>query len=603
MKKAFTKKRIKTLSSKKINIFIGIFIFFFIFLITAIVFLMPRGPKKTGIGTLRTDYVEVKVELNEPPNILAVSHSPDPQAGGSSINFTSTASDPNPGDTIKLYICKYGDCSNCGPGNTTDCLAVTSTGVIVDPSASYTCPSPCANPSTNNYWAKVCDRGDLCSSIITGGGGSFSCKKEDGCSETDATKCYSGKSYDGVCCNVDCLGTCQACNLTGSVGTCTVRPSGDTTECDICKQCDGSNIDCQSITAANGKDCNQACTKCLSGSCVFRDAGDNVECSDPVCFECTGNNPDCQPVIMGEYTGPFQVWGTWVRWQSRDYAGNLEAVKSKQINVVSNLPPEAQVLTAQTQGSFCCGVTGYPPVILSWQYSDADGNDQSDYQVQIATNSGFTNIIDDFKCSDHPATCDPVSPSPSNISYNPTSLSWATTYYWRVKVWDSQGADSGWVDPDPSQNPFTTISHPYPYVDFDWSPQYPTKDEVVQFCSVYEEVCVTPCETPCTCGTIVICSDTAPAYTNRSVCYKGVGNTDYNYCNIPTYGGTFLWEIIPPENGTFIESLASDFNPKMKFTGTDVRLTITDTTGYSCPEKETVTVRLPLPKWKEIKPF
>jgi len=65
MKKAFTKKRIKTPSSKKINIFIGIFIFFFIFLITAIVFLMPREPRKTGIGTLKTDYVEVEVTCGQ----------------------------------------------------------------------------------------------------------------------------------------------------------------------------------------------------------------------------------------------------------------------------------------------------------------------------------------------------------------------------------------------------------------------------------------------------------------------------------------------------------------------------------------------------------
>jgi hypothetical protein len=547
--------------------------------------------------------------LNTAPNILAISDSPDPQAGGSQINFTSTASDPD-GEDIWLYVCKDSACTNCAPGNTTNCWSVSTAGAIVDPSASYTCPS--CQVSTNNYWAKVCDGVNACSSIITGGGGSFSCLKEYGCPETDAAKCYPGSpnSYavDTVCCDSPCLGTCQACNLAGNVGTCTIRPSGDTTECGACKQCDGTNIDCQSITTANGKDCNQACTKCLSGQCVFRDPGDNVECSDPVCFECTGNNPDCQPVIMGEYTGPFQIWGTFVRWQSRDYAGNLEAVKSKEINVVSNLPPQAQALTAQTQGSFCCGVTGYPPVILSWQYSDDNGDDQSDYQVQIASDSGFANIIDDFKCSAHPGTCNPVLPSPSNISYNPTSLSWASTYYWRVKVWDSQGADSSWVEPDPSQNPFTTISHPYPYVDFDWSPQYPTKDEVVQFCSVAEtETIIIPCppeEEPCPTQTIIICSDTSPqGYANRSVCYKGIGNTDYNYCNIPTYGGTFLWTITEGA-GTFDPIRNENTpNPQITFTGTKIKLAVTDADGNTCPQEYSIEVRLPLPKWKEIKPF
>ena len=45
-----------------------------------------------------------------------------------------------------------------------------------------------------------------------------------------ATDCASGQCADGVCCNVDCSGRCRACNLAGSVGTCTFHGAGSDPE-------------------------------------------------------------------------------------------------------------------------------------------------------------------------------------------------------------------------------------------------------------------------------------------------------------------------------------------------------------------------------------
>ena len=44
---------------------------------------------------------------------------------------------------------------------------------------------------------------------------------------TASTECTSGLNcVDGVCCNSACTGTCEACNVTGHLGTCTPVPSG-----------------------------------------------------------------------------------------------------------------------------------------------------------------------------------------------------------------------------------------------------------------------------------------------------------------------------------------------------------------------------------------
>jgi len=141
-------------------------------------------------------------DTEQAPTITSVSDSPDPQGGGSSVSFTSVASDPNQcGDVIKLYICKDSNCTNCAPGGTSNCWTVSTSSSTTNPSASYSCPS-CTN-ATNNYWAKVCDSADECSSIIPVEAQTFTCKKESGC----ACSCENGECaecFPGYCLNSSC---------------------------------------------------------------------------------------------------------------------------------------------------------------------------------------------------------------------------------------------------------------------------------------------------------------------------------------------------------------------------------------------------------------
>ncbi len=71
------------------------------------------------------------------------------------------------------------------------------------------------------------------------------------------------KCVDGVCCDTDCNGTCQACNVPGSLGTCSNMPIGQTdTTCNGLKACDGAS----GCKTAAGFGCGSD-DACASGVC------------------------------------------------------------------------------------------------------------------------------------------------------------------------------------------------------------------------------------------------------------------------------------------------------------------------------------------------
>ncbi len=72
--------------------------------------------------------------------------------------------------------------------------------------------------------------------------GSASCQKGPGAACATASECASNFCVDGVCCNTACGALCQACNLAGSLGTCTNIPNGQdpANECAANKVCTGN---------------------------------------------------------------------------------------------------------------------------------------------------------------------------------------------------------------------------------------------------------------------------------------------------------------------------------------------------------------------------
>ena len=67
---------------------------------------------------------------------------------------------------------------------------------------------------------------------------------------TAAAQCKSGNCVDGYCCDMACGGSCQACDLSGSQGTCTTIPSGPPHGSRAA--CAGSGV-CQGV--CNGFEC------------------------------------------------------------------------------------------------------------------------------------------------------------------------------------------------------------------------------------------------------------------------------------------------------------------------------------------------------------
>jgi len=127
------------------------------------------------------------------------------------------------------------------------------------------------------------------------------CKKDNGQTCASGVECVSGNCVDGRCCNSACTTTCQACNVAGSLGTCSNLTGGvdDTFPANACV---GTNS-CAAGTCK--KDNGQVCgagAECVSGNCI-----DGVCCNTAcgaTCFSCNvaGSVGTCTPNLAGTET-------------------------------------------------------------------------------------------------------------------------------------------------------------------------------------------------------------------------------------------------------------------------------------------------------------
>ncbi len=165
----------------------------------------------------------------------------------------------------------------------------------------------CTNIAANTDPANECANG-ACS-------GSGACKLDNGQACAGGTACLSGNCVDGVCCGTACGGTCQACNVAGSLGTCTNIPSGTdpANECSGTANCNGAGActllpqgstcslasQCATGFCADGYCCDSACSgNCKSCSGAVTEGGTNGVCDDIFAStdpdaECTGTSICC----------------------------------------------------------------------------------------------------------------------------------------------------------------------------------------------------------------------------------------------------------------------------------------------------------------------
>jgi hypothetical protein len=93
--------------------------------------------------------------------------------------------------------------------------------------------------------------------------------KANGAACMVGTECASAVCVEGVCCDVACAGPCRSCVLTGSIGTCSKRPS--TTRC-APTVCLGASTEMVFMCGANAACSFTATRSCTTGSmCVAPD--------------------------------------------------------------------------------------------------------------------------------------------------------------------------------------------------------------------------------------------------------------------------------------------------------------------------------------------
>jgi len=226
---------------------------------------------------------------------------------------------------------------------------------------------------------------------------------------------------------------------------------------------------------------------------------------------------------------------------------------------IYNYSPKAATLGCTAE--YCSSAIGLNPgeglISFQWTYSDPDGDNETEFDFRVNDINDVNDANPEINVS---SSC--LNNPPGTVN-NQTAivgkdLNYNTTYYWWVRVWDSAGNNSGWV-----QGPnFDTPSHAYPYVDFSWTPTSPNVDETVNF-------------------------------KDKSITYVTYGKTD----DIKSWSWTF--QDATPASST-------EQNPSVIFNSKgdkSVTLTVTDRDNFQCSKEKTVPIQFAIPQWQEIPPI
>ncbi|MCD5396204.1 MAG: PKD domain-containing protein [Candidatus Pacebacteria bacterium] len=226
-----------------------------------------------------------------------------------------------------------------------------------------------------------------------------------------------------------------------------------------------------------------------------------------------------------------------------------------------NQPPIVTDMNVDAQGpdNYCGIGPGLGVVNFSWTYNDQDRDPETRFDLQVDNNSDFSSPEVNRSYSDLNNPSGTINSQLVSVKNTPTApggdyLTYNTRYYWRVKVYDNQRNDSGWIE----GSSFITTTHPWPWPEFTWSPEKPTVNEVVSF-------------------------------TDQSQVFGGATITNWS------------WTFAPDGN----PHTSSQQNPEVIFPSDGdkvVILEVTDSSNYTCSREETINMGLPLPEIIEIPP-
>jgi hypothetical protein len=184
------------------------------------------------------------------------------------------------GNCVDGYCCNTactGSCDACNVSGSLGTCTVSPAGSPGDPSCSpYLCSGASASCATTCFSEANCVSGYYCN------GNTCALKQSNGSLCSTNNQCTSGFCVDGYCCNNGCAGACNACNLSSSLGTCTLMPAGSAGSPSCSPYaCSGSSASCPS-SCTNNAQCLAGFT-CSGGSCI----------PAPMCPSCTD---DCDGI-------------------------------------------------------------------------------------------------------------------------------------------------------------------------------------------------------------------------------------------------------------------------------------------------------------------
>ena len=245
---------------------------------------------------------------------------------------------------------------------------------------------------------------------------------------------------------------------------------------------------------------------------------------------------------------------------------NRNSCARSNYKVLASIVPLPVVSLAQVSvGSpYYCGVgKGMGLVELKWKYTDPNNKNQNIYWLQVATDSGFRNLVVDASTSEDIASGN-WGTAGVKIVLSPTAkkddfdIGYNGKYYWRVKAMNSEKIWSAWAN----GSSFTTKDHPYPWPQFTFYPVNPSVNQIVVF-------------------------DASP-----SVCYDN-NNNIVNCAN----NANIQWDL---GNGVIWNGMTATTSYIYSGQHT-IKLTVTSN-GRACSYEHRINIGLPLPRWREVAP-
>jgi hypothetical protein len=263
---------------------------------------------KDAAGTILDGHWDVAIDgpavaPDVPLQDLGASEMPADQGTPDVPATTGDANTPDAPDTntncpAPRVACN-GQCIDPPPNGC--CLATDCSGTCMSCGADHICTAAKSQDDPSHHCAGTCD--------ATG-----ACKTKQGQACVAAGDCATGICADGYCCDNACTGSCQACNVSTSPGTCTILapdavPNSGHPPCtgtDVCAgKCSGSP-DCTfptSTTACGTASCSssnvyQGTGTCNAGTCSLPSPKTctNSACSVTAAGGCTGA---CKPGDLG----------------------------------------------------------------------------------------------------------------------------------------------------------------------------------------------------------------------------------------------------------------------------------------------------------------